>query len=236
MPDPLPPQIEAAQDRLAERQERKLATPDHRRNVEEAKKLIRAEGSDAGPHVIADRAEALHHAIVPQLPGGLDFLAGRISLTVEEAAPAMGIGVRSVRTAIRNGEIPSLKIAGRRLIPLKALERHMEALAYTESGALDTWETMLAKAASTRLQRSRRDAYNARRELRRRMKEARRRANELKGSPGSAREVAVTVIAELAAVQSQLSTEELLATRAGEALLSDIEQLKHEFGLDDLEP
>ena len=230
MSESLPPQIAAAQERLEKRHEAMLNSPEHRTNLDEAKRLNRATGEDQGPHVAADRAEKLYAAIVPRLPDGLDALAGRLALTVDEAAPALGISVRSVRTAIANGEIPSLKLAGRRLIPIKALERHMEALAYTESGALDTWETMLAKAASTRLQRSRRQAYNARKELRRRMKEARRRAAELKGSPGEARLVAEKVVAELAAVRAQLTIEEALATNAGQALLSDIEDLQREFG------
>lgn len=231
----LPPQLLNAQDRLAAREEGRLDRPEHLENLNEAKRLNRASGEDAGPHVTADRAEALYTSIVPQLPKGFDFLAGRISLTVEEAAPALGIGVRTLRGALSRGEIPSVKIAGRRLIPLRALERHLEALAYTESGALDMWETSLAKAASTRLQRSRRDAFNARRELRRRMKEARRRASELRSSPGAAREVAESVVAELAAARSQLTVEEGLAGQAGQALLKDIEALTREFGLDVLD-
>lgn len=211
--------------------EAQLANPEHRRNMEEAKKLIRATGEAAGPHVAADRADSLFHSMMPVVPSSLDYLAGRISLTVEEAAPALGIGVRTLRAAITAGEIPSVKIRGRRLIPLKALERHLEALAYTESGALDAWETMLAKAASSRLQRSRRQAYVARKNLRDRMKEARRRAADLKDTPGAARDVAAKVVAELAAARSQLSMEEAVATKAGLDLLKDIEQLQKEFGL-----
>lgn len=213
----------------------KLDHPEHRDNMGEAKRLNRATGEDAGPHVAADRAERLYGAIVPQLPRGFDFLAGRVSLTVEEAAPAMGVGIRTLRAAIAKGEIPSVKIGGRRLIPLRALERHMETLAYTESGALDMWETTLAKAASTRLQRSRRDAYQARKELRARMKEARRRTTELLSTPGAAREVATKVVAELAAARSQLTVEEALASKAGLDLLTDIEALTREFGLDALD-
>ncbi len=231
-PSTLPPQLVQAQERLDADEQRRLNRPDHRLNLDEAKRLNRITGEDAGPAVAADRAEKLYTAIVPQLPKGFDFLAGRISLTVEEAAPAMGMGVRTLRAAIAKGEIPSVKIGGKRLIPLRALERHLEALAYTESGALDMWETSLAKAASTRLQRSKRDAFNARKNLRERMKEARRRAAELQASPGAARDVAVTVVAELAAARAQLTIEEGLASKVGTDLLGDIESLTREFGLD----
>jgi excisionase family DNA binding protein len=227
----LPPEIEAAQRRLAEREEALLNNPGHRTNMDEARKMIRATGEADGPHVAANRAEQFHNALMPALPSSFDYLMGRVALTVKEVAPALGISERSVWTAIKRGEIPSTKIAGKRLIPLKALERHLEALAYTESGALDTWETMLAKAASTRLQRARREAYNARKELRRKMKEVRRRAAELSDTPGAARDVAEKVVAELAAARASLTLEEAIASKAGQDLLSDIEQLQREFGL-----
>lgn len=197
----------------------------------EAKRFIRATGDDQGPRNIVERAEALHSSIVPAVPPGFDYLAGRIALTVDEAAPALGISVRTLRAAIKDGEIPSLMIKGRRLIPLKALEHHLEALAYTSSGVLDVWETMLARAAATRLQRARGEAFRARKELRRRMKEARRAAADLKDSPGAARERAEAVVAQLAAARAQLTTEEQMATRMGEALLKDIEDLQREFRL-----
>ncbi len=202
-------------------------------DMEEALAYIRKTGDSEGPAPTADRAEKLYHAIVPRLPEQFDFLVGRIALTVDEAAPALGMGVRTLRAAIARGEIPSCKVGSKRLIPLRALERHLEALAYTESGALDMWETMLAKAASVRLQRSRRDAFSARRELRRRMKEARDRAAALKSSPEATRAIAEKVIAELAAARSALSMEEMLTTKVGQDLLADITMLKDEFGLGD---
>lgn len=229
--DKLPPaeRAQAIADRRAERNSRE---PENMTNVWEAQRLTEATGEDR-PGVIADRAQRLHTSIVPTYPDGFDALAGRISLTVDEAAPALGLSPRTVRNAIKNGEIPSVKVGGRRLIPVKALERHLEALAYAETGALDAWELALGKAVSVRLQRSRRKAYAARRELKRRMAKLRERAATMQeGGPGETREEAERIVAELVAARAQLTQEERLAGGAGEALLGDIDAIKDEYGLD----
>jgi len=123
---------------------------------------VQGDGTAAGPHVIADRSEAAYRDLVPPLPPGLPGLMGRIALTVGEVAPALGLSERTVRKAIANGDIPSVMIGGRRLVPIRALERHLEALAYAETGALDTWEKALARATSVRLSRARRLAAERR--------------------------------------------------------------------------
>jgi excisionase family DNA binding protein len=47
---------------------------------------------------------------------------GRLTLTVEEAARELGIGRTSAYTACRAGEIPSLRVGRRLLIPRTALD------------------------------------------------------------------------------------------------------------------
>jgi excisionase family DNA binding protein len=46
----------------------------------------------------------------------------RLTLTVSEAAKKLGIGQSSAYTAVRNGDIPSVKIGGKYLVPRLALE------------------------------------------------------------------------------------------------------------------
>ena len=45
--------------------------------------------------------------------------------TVEETAVALGIGRNSAYQGVKTGEIPSIKIGGRILVPTKALERKL---------------------------------------------------------------------------------------------------------------
>lgn len=199
--------------------------------LDEARELVKKTGEAQGPRAVTDRAERTYNAMVPRMPDGIDYLAGRIALTVKEAAPALGISVRTLQNAIRDGDIPSLMIQGRRLIPVDALKMHLTAIAYTESGALDAWETAITKAAHTRLMRARRDAYNARKELRRVMREARRRMAAIADSPGEARALAAKTVAQLQAARERLSLEEQLSSKAGKDILVDIKALVDEFHL-----
>lgn len=141
---------------------------------EEAKNEVAGSIESEGPHVIVDRADALHGAMSPNSPMENPYLAGRIALTFEEVQGSLGIGERTLRTAMRNGEIPSVKVGGRRLFPVRALERHLEALAYAGSGALDAWESALVKATTVRLKTARRRALERRKYLRRKLAEARK--------------------------------------------------------------
>ena len=154
MTSSLPGPIEEAQ--------RRLSHPEHAVNIAAARDAIQADGTAAGPHVIADSAEATYRDLAPRLPPGLPALMGRISLTVGEVAPALGLSERTVRKAIADGEIPSVMVGGRRLVPIRALERHLEALAYAEAGTLDLWEQALARATSVRISRARRLAAERR--------------------------------------------------------------------------
>jgi len=53
----------------------------------------------------------------------LPDLGSRLALRPKEAADALGIGDRTLRTWMRNEELPFLKVAGVVLIPREELER-----------------------------------------------------------------------------------------------------------------
>ena len=50
----------------------------------------------------------------------------RLTLTVEEAAAALGISRAGAYDAVRRGEIPSIRIGRRVLVPRAALERLLD--------------------------------------------------------------------------------------------------------------
>ncbi len=50
-------------------------------------------------------------------------MSDRKTITVDEAAKALGIGRNTAYEAVRRGEIPSIKIGKRLLVPVVALER-----------------------------------------------------------------------------------------------------------------
>ncbi len=47
--------------------------------------------------------------------------SGRATLSVEETARILGISLGSARRAVRNGEIPSLRLGARWLVPVPKL-------------------------------------------------------------------------------------------------------------------
>lgn len=51
----------------------------------------------------------------------------RLTLTVEEAARALGIGRNQAYAAVRRGEIPAIRIGKRLLVPRTALRRLLTA-------------------------------------------------------------------------------------------------------------
>ena len=53
----------------------------------------------------------------------------RRTMTVPEAAKILGIGRSNAYTAARNGDIPVIKIGGRNLVPVAALERLLQGAA-----------------------------------------------------------------------------------------------------------
>lgn len=51
----------------------------------------------------------------------------KLTYSVEEAAKVLGIGRNTAYEAVRSGEIPSVKIGKRLLVPVKALENMLPA-------------------------------------------------------------------------------------------------------------
>jgi excisionase family DNA binding protein len=56
----------------------------------------------------------------------LELNVGRLTLSVDEAAERLGIGRSAAYEAIHRGEIPSLRIGRRFLVPVSALSRYLE--------------------------------------------------------------------------------------------------------------
>ncbi len=50
----------------------------------------------------------------------------RLAITVSEAACRLGIGRNSAYEAVRRGEIPTIRIGKRILVPVSALERLLD--------------------------------------------------------------------------------------------------------------
>ena len=50
----------------------------------------------------------------------------RLTVSVKEAAHLLGIGRSAAYEAVRSGEIPSIKIGRRILIPMRAIERMLD--------------------------------------------------------------------------------------------------------------
>jgi excisionase family DNA binding protein len=53
----------------------------------------------------------------------------RLTITVPEAAEQLGISKNAGYTAVKSGEIPTIKIGKRILVPLAALERMLQGSA-----------------------------------------------------------------------------------------------------------
>jgi excisionase family DNA binding protein len=49
--------------------------------------------------------------------------SGRLTYTVEEAAEIVGVGRSAAYAAVRAGDIPSIRVGRRLLVPRRALER-----------------------------------------------------------------------------------------------------------------
>lgn len=50
----------------------------------------------------------------------------RLTLTVEEAGKRLGIGRNGAYDAVRRGEIPTIKLGRRLLVPIAALDRMLD--------------------------------------------------------------------------------------------------------------
>jgi excisionase family DNA binding protein len=54
-------------------------------------------------------------------PFSLDQLAGRATITIEEAARVLGLGPTAAYDAARRGEMPTRRLGRRLLVPVPAL-------------------------------------------------------------------------------------------------------------------
>jgi excisionase family DNA binding protein len=65
--------------------------------------------------------------------------SGRLTYTVEEAAEIVGVGRSAAYSAVRAGDIPSIKVGRRLLVPRRALERMLglnaDDVSHTEAAA-----------------------------------------------------------------------------------------------------
>jgi excisionase family DNA binding protein len=64
------------------------------------------------------------HAVRVPVPGGVE--EKRLTLTVDEAAEILGLSRAFAYEAVRRGEIPSIRIGRRILVPRAALERLLD--------------------------------------------------------------------------------------------------------------
>jgi excisionase family DNA binding protein len=188
---------------------------------EEAEAIVRENPDLVGPQHVIENAETLFATMVPDSPFELDYLAGRIALTVEETRMALGIGQRALEHAIANGDIPSVKIGGRRLIPKRALERHLEAMAYAASGSLDAWQNAIITGQSARIKRARRLATEKRSRMKKRLRTA-RAAVERAGSEHG-KDVLISMRADLAVLEREVAVTDKFR-RDIEKELDDIER------------
>ncbi|WP_262062619.1 helix-turn-helix domain-containing protein [Streptomyces sp. STR69] len=72
----------------------------------------------------------------------------RLAVTIAEAAEQLGVSYQTLWRAIRDSEFPGIRIRGRILVPIKAIELLMESVA--QSGQLvDTADWTTAWRAET---------------------------------------------------------------------------------------
>src|SRR5262249_22661740 len=74
----------------------------------------------------------------------------KLLLTVDEACAALSIKRTLLYTFLSSGELGSVKVRGRRLIPVRALEAFVERLATLQKASDGTWreDEQTTKAAS----------------------------------------------------------------------------------------
>lgn len=168
---------------------------------EEAEAIVRENPDLNAPERVIEHAEDLFATMVPDSPFELDYLAGRIALSLEETRLALGIGQRTLETAVANGEIPSVKIGGRRLVPKRALERHLEAMAYASSGSLDAWQNAIITGQTARIKRARRLGVEKRKRMLKRLRNA--KAAALRAGSDTRGDVVLSMRADLAALERE---------------------------------
>ncbi len=180
-----------------------------------AREAVKGSAEAAGPHVIIAREQDLLQAVPDPVAPDKNYLMGRIALTRDEMALALGIGLDALDAAVRRGDLPSVLIGGRRLFPIKAIENHLSALAYASSGALDGWERALVQATAARLKVAQRRAKERSRTLQRR----------LARQGGIATEQDAI---EARALLAELDSQQALALAQREKLVTQIEKVERD--------
>jgi excisionase family DNA binding protein len=64
-----------------------------------------------------------------------NLLMEPLTLTVEEAARALGINRNAAYAAVHNGELPAIRVGRRLLVPKAAFQRMLETAGQPKSGA-----------------------------------------------------------------------------------------------------
>ncbi len=62
-------------------------------------------------------------------------MTAKLLLTTDEAAEALGVGKTKLYELLGRGELPSLKIGRRRMVPMRAIEDFVERLMAEEDGS-----------------------------------------------------------------------------------------------------
>ena len=177
-----------------------------------AREAVKGSAEAEGPQTIIAREADLKNALPDAVPEQ-NWLAGRICLTKEEVALALGIGVIAVERATSRGELPSLLLGGRRLYPVKAIEEHLRALAYAGSGALDQWERAMVQATAARMKITQRRIKERNRYLKRRLAKA--------GGIVTDQDAA-----DMRALVAELDQQQILAHKQREKLMAQIEAVE----------
>jgi excisionase family DNA binding protein len=96
-------------------------------------------GGRAVVHVLVARLRRSSACIAlgpPRTVDGSEVVMGsdRITLTVEEAGARLGISRTLAYELVRRGDIPSIRLGRRVLVPIRALELMVESVASETSG------------------------------------------------------------------------------------------------------
>jgi excisionase family DNA binding protein len=80
-------------------------------------------------HIVLNRVFVNHKSEVSEMNAHQNIEAGRRVGTINEAARMLGISRGSAYEAAKRGEIPTIRIGRRLLVPLAALERMLGSAA-----------------------------------------------------------------------------------------------------------
>ncbi len=76
--------------------------------------------------------------VYPTVTREIFHMTDKLVLSIPEAASRLGIGRNTAYEAVRRGEIPSVRIGGRILVPISALEQLLEGAVRTPGATPNT--------------------------------------------------------------------------------------------------